>query len=305
MKIGFIGLGKMGANMALHLLDEGEELIVTDVNKEAATAVLEAGATWADSPAAVASQTDIILTSLPGPPEVEAVALGPNGIFEGIREGSVYVDVSTSSPTLIQRIGKKFAEKGVGVLDAPVSGGWFNCRDGSLTVLVGGTELDFKTAQPILEHLAKVLIHVGPAGAGAVAKLVNNATGLTTLVLLSEVISAGVKAGIDHQTLLKVLQNGAYGQGVFLTHMLPNIAFKHAYDPPTFALALGRKDLALATAMGRELNVPMPMVNMAEQAAVELMARGLGHIDSTSIFSLQEFRSGAKLHDDDAQEMQL
>lgn len=305
MKVGFIGLGKMGSNMALRLLDQGEELIVTDVNKEAAAPVLEYGATWADTPAAVASQTDIILTSLPGPPEVEAVALGPDGIIEGIREGSTYVDVSTSSPTLIQRIGKIFAEKGVGVLDAPVSGGWFNCREGSLTVLVGGEEVDYKAAQPVLQHLAKVLMHVGPAGAGAVAKLVNNATGLTTLILLSEVISAGVKAGIDHQTLLKVLQNGAYGQGAFLKHMLPNIAFKHAYDPPTFALALGRKDLALATALGRELNVPMPMVNLAEQAAVELMARGLGHIDSTSIFSLQEFRSGAKLHDDDAQEIQL
>jgi 3-hydroxyisobutyrate dehydrogenase-like beta-hydroxyacid dehydrogenase len=305
MKIGFIGLGKMGGNMALRLLDQGEDLVVTDINKDSAAAVLEAGATWADTPAAVAAVSDIVLSSLPGPPEVEAVALGKDGIVEGIRPGSLYVDVSTSSPTLIQKIGQRFAEVGVGVLDAPVSGGWFNCREGSLTVLVGGTEENYKTAEPVLQHLAKVLMHVGPAGAGAVAKLVNNATGLTTLVLLSEVISAGVKAGIDHQTILKVLQNGAYGQGAFLHHMLPNIAFKHAYDPPTFALALGRKDLALATALGRELNVPMPMVNLAEQAAVELVGRGNAHIDATSIFSLQEFRSGVRLHDDDAQEIQL
>jgi len=305
MKVGFIGLGKMGSNMALHLLDQGVDLIVTDVRREAAEPLLEAGATWAESPAGLAAVSDVIMSSLPGPPEVEKVATGPGGLIEGIRPGSIYIDLSTSSPTLIQRIGQEFADLGVDVLDAPVSGGWFNCRDGSLTVLVGGSKEGFDRAEPVLQHLAKVLIHVGPAGAGAVAKLVNNAAGLTTLVLLSEVISAGVKAGIDHQTILKVLQNGAYGQGVFLTHMLPNIAFKQAYDPPTFALALGRKDLALATALGRELNVPMPMVNLAEQAAVEMVGRGNAHMDSTSIFSLQELRTGIRLHDDDVEDVKL
>jgi 3-hydroxyisobutyrate dehydrogenase-like beta-hydroxyacid dehydrogenase len=305
MKIGFIGLGTMGGNMALHLLDQGEDLVITDINRDAAAPILEAGAAWADSPAEVAAATDIVLSSLPGPPQVEAVALGPGGILEGIRPGSLYVDLSTSTPTLIQRIGERFAEQGVGVLDAPVSGGMHNSRDGSLTVLVGGSDDDFERAEPVLDHLAKILMHVGPPGAGAVAKLVNNAVGLSTLVLLSEVMSIGVKAGIDHQTLLKVLQNGAYGQGAFLHHILPNIAFKRAYEPATFALALGRKDIALATALGRELNVPMPMVNLTEQAAVELVARGNAHIDATSIFSLQEMRSGAKLHDDDAQEVSL
>lgn len=305
MKIGFIGLGKMGGNMALHLLDQGEDLVITDINRDAAAPMLAAGATWADSPADVAAAADIVLTSLPGPPQVEDVALGPGGILEGIRPGALYVDLSTSTPTLIQRIAERFAEQGVGVLDAPVSGGMHNSRDGSLTVLVGGSDEHFHRAEPILQHLARILMHVGPSGAGAVAKLVNNAVGLSTLVLLSEVMSIGVKAGIDHQTLLRVLQNGAYGQGAFLTHLVPNIAFKHAYEPATFALALGRKDIALATALGRELNVPMPMVNLTEQAAVELVARGHAHIDATSIFSLQEVRSGAKLHDDDAQEISL
>jgi len=305
MKIGFIGLGKMGGNMALHLLDQGEDLVITDINRDAAAPMLAAGATWADSPADVAAAADIVLTSLPGPPQVEDVALGPGGILEGIRPGALYVDLSTSTPTLIQRIAERFAEQGVGVLDAPVSGGMHNSRDGSLTVLVGGSDEHFRRAEPILQHLARILMHVGPSGAGAVAKLVNNAVGLSTLVLLSEVMSIGVKAGIDHQTLLRVLQNGAYGQGAFLTHLVPNIAFKRAYEPATFALALGRKDIALATALGRELNVPMPMVNLTEQAAVELVARGHAHIDATSIFSLQEVRSGAKLHDDDAQEISL
>lgn len=305
MKIGFVGLGKMGGNMALHLLDQQEQLVVTDISKEIAKPVLDAGAIWADSPGELASQVDIVLSSLPGPPQVESVALGEDGILQGIREGALYADLSTSTPTLIQRIGAEFSKKGASVLDAPVSGGMHNSRDGSLTVLVGGTEEDFATAEPILQHLAGALMHVGPSGAGAVAKLVNNAVGLSTLVLLSEVMSIGVKAGIDHQILLKVLQNGAYGQGAFLSHIVPNIAFKHAYDPATFALALGRKDIGLATALGRELNVPMPMVNQAEQAAIELIARGHADKDATSIFSLQEFRADVKLHDDDAQEIQL
>jgi 3-hydroxyisobutyrate dehydrogenase-like beta-hydroxyacid dehydrogenase len=305
MKIGFVGLGKMGGNMALRLLEQGEDLVVTDVVKAAAEPLLAAGASWADSPAELATQCDIVMSSLPGPPQVEAVALGPGGIGEGIRPGSLYIDLSTSTPTLIQRIGKEFAAKDAHVLDAPVSGGMAQSRAGTLTVLVGGEAEHFRTAEPILKHLAKTLMHVGPAGAGAVAKLVNNAVGLSTLTLLSEVLSVGVKAGIDHRTLLAVLQNGAYGQGLFLTHMLPNVAFKHAYEPAGFALALGRKDIALATALGRELNVPMPMVNLTEQVAVEMVARGHADKDATSIFSLQEIRSGVRMHDEDAQEITL
>lgn len=305
MKVGYIGLGNMGRNMALRLLERGVDLTVTDINPEAAKECLAAGAAWADDAAGVAATCDLVLSSLPGPPQVEQVALGPRGIIEGIRPGSLYVDMSTSSPTLIRRIDERLAERGARAIDAPVSGGSANSRAGTLTVLVGGDDELFARAQPVLAHLARELMHVGPLGAGAVAKLVNNAVGLSTLSLLSEVISLGVQAGIDHRTMLKVLREGAYGQGVFLSFMLPQVAFPHRYDPPGFALALGRKDLALATQLGRELNVPMPMVNLTEQVAVELVARGHANKDTTIIFSLQELRSGAKLHDDDADELAL
>ena len=305
MKVGYIGLGNMGRNMALRLLERGVDLTVTDINPDAAKECLAAGAAWAADPAAVAATCDLVISSLPGPPQVEQVALGPRGIIEGIRPGVLYIDMSTSSPTLIRRIDERFAEHGARAIDAPVSGGSSQSRAGTLTVLVGAEEELFARAEPVLTHLARELMHLGPLGAGSVAKLVNNAVGLSTLSLLSEVISLGVQAGIDHRTMLRVLKEGAYGQGMFLSFMLPEVAFPHRYDPPGFALALGRKDLGLATQLGRELNVPMPMVSLTEQAAIELVARGHAQHDTTIIFSLQELRSGAKLHDDDAAELAL
>lgn len=305
MELGFIGLGQMGGNMALRLIAQGHELVVTDISKAAAEPVLEAGAVWAESPAAVAEQCEIVLSSLPGPPQVEAVALGPNGIIEGISAGSLYVDLSTSSPLTIRKINEAFQAKGASAMDTPVSGGNTQSRAGTLMFFVGSSEESLERVRPVLTDLAKEIIHIGDVGAGCIAKIANNAVGLTTLGLLAEVLSLGVKAGIDHQTLLKVLQGGAYGQGQFLTFMLPQVAFKHRYDPAGFALDLGRKDVSLATSLGRELNVPLPIINLVEQSAIEMVQRGHGKHDSTIIFSLQELRAGVKLHDDDAREIQL
>lgn len=305
MELGFIGLGQMGGNMALRLLDQGHKLVVNDLSKDIAAPVLDAGAVWADSPAAVARSCSVVLSSLPGPPQVEAVALGPDGLIEGISAGSLYVDLSTSSPLTIRRIAAAFAERGASAMDAPVSGGNTQSRAGTLVVFAGGSSADLDRVRPVLEDLSKEVLHIGDVGGGCVAKIANNAVGLTTLALLSEVISLGVKAGIDHQTLLNVLRQGAYGQGMFLTFMVPEVAFKHRYEPAGFALDLGRKDVALATTLGRDLNVPLPIVNLVEQSAVEMVQRGHGSKDSTIIFSLQELRAGVKLHDDDAQEVEL
>lgn len=305
MELGFIGLGQMGGNMALRLLDQGHKLVVNDLSKDIAAPVLDAGAVWADSPAAVARSCSVVLSSLPGPPQVEAVALGPDGLIEGISAGSLYVDLSTSSPLTIRKIAAAFAEKGATAMDAPVSGGNTQSRAGTLVVFAGGSSADLDRVRPVLEDLSKEVLHIGDVGGGCVAKIANNAVGLSTLALLSEVISLGVKAGVDHQTLLNVLRQGAYGQGMFLTFMVPEVAFKHRYDPAGFALDLGRKDVALATTLGRDLDVPLPIVNLVEQSAVEMVQRGHGRKDSTIIFSLQELRAGVKLHDDDAQEVEL
>ena len=303
--VGFIGLGHMGHNMALRLLDCGVRLLVTDKNPEAAAACLEAGAEWADDAATVAGQSKLILSSLPGPAQVESVCLGEGGLLEALQPGTLYVDLSTSSPTLIRRIDAAFSERGCRAIDAPVSGGQEHCRTGTLTIFIAGDAEVTDRAALILNHLAKNLVHVGPLGSGTIVKILNNAVGLSTLSLLSEVLSLGVKAGCDHQALYEALRQGAYGQGLYLTHMLPEVAFRHRYDPPSFALTLGRKDLGLAVDLGRELQVPLPLVSSVEQGAIEMMARGHAEHDAAIIFSLQELRSGVSVHDPDVVPLDL
>lgn len=303
--VGFIGLGHMGHNMALRLLDCGVPLLVTDANPDAARSCIDAGATWAPDAATVARGCTLILSSLPGPAQVESVSLGANGLLEGLQPGTLYIDLSTSSPTLIRRIDEAFGARGSRAIDAPVSGGEQHCRTGTLTIFMGGDADVTDRAKAILDHLAKNLVHVGPLGSGAIVKILNNAVGLSTLSLLSEVISLGVKAGCDHRSLYEALRQGAYGQGLYLTHMLPEVAFRHKYDPPSFALTLGRKDLGLAVDLGRELQVPMPLVSSVEQGAIEMMARGHAEHDAAIIFSLQELRSSVPLHDADALDFDL
>lgn len=305
MAVGYIGLGNMGGNMALRLLECGVDLVVTDVSKEQAQKVLDAGATWADSAAEVASQVDIVLSSLPGPPQVEAVGLGENGILEGIREGAIWADMSTSSPLLVRELDEKFKAKGARVVDAPVSGGPPHCRKGELAIFLGATEEQKDRLEPVLKHLAPNILHIGEVGAGSVAKIVNNSASMVTWNVLGEVFSLGVKAGLDHQTIHEVLMKGAFGRGLLLSDMVPQVAFKHNYEPAGFALNLGRKDVALATQLGRDLNIPLPMMNYSEQNAVELVQHGHGNKDTAVLFSLQEARAGVKMHDDDAKEFNV
>lgn len=303
--VGFVGLGRMGANMALRLVDEGFSLTVTDLVRAVGEPLVAAGAVWADTPAQVAAEADIVLSSLPGPPEVEAAAVGPSGIIEGIRPGGLWIDLSSSSPLLIQRLAARFAEKNASAIDSPVSGGIKHSREGTLTMFCSGTDAEFERAEKVLSRMTRKLLHVGAVGSGSIVKIMNNATVLSTLALISEVLSIGVKAGFDHRELLAALKEGGYGQGEVLNFHIPVVAFTHQYEPAGFALDLGRKDLGLATQLGRELNVPMPIVGLVEQAAVELVARGHGSKDSTMIFSLQEVRADVVLHDEDTNEVEI
>src|SRR3989441_13024368 len=173
MRIGFIGLGNMGGPMALNVLKAGHMMVVSDLRQELAKPHMALGATWASTPKAVAAASEVILTSLPGPREVEAVALGPGGILEGAARGAVYVDLSTSSVTLIRRIHYIYAERGVGVLDAPVSGGVPGARSGKLAVLVGGDEALYGRVKPILDAIGDKVMRVGEIGCGTIAKLVH------------------------------------------------------------------------------------------------------------------------------------
>ena len=295
MRIGFIGLGNMGGPMALNLMKAGHSLVVNDIRRAMAEPHLAGGARWADTPAEVARMSELVLTSLPGPKEVEAVALGENGIILGIAQGSVYADLSTSSPSLIRRIHAAFAENGTAVLDAPVSGGIPGARAATLAVMVGGDEAVYTKIKPALDGIGDKVTYVGAVGAGAVAKLVHNMIALCTTQLLAEAFTMGVKAGVTPQALLTAVENGAYGQGMLLKGTMPKMVFRGNFDRVSFALRLSRKDLALATALGRELDVPMPIANLVEQDLLTALAHGLGEKDSSAAFTVQEDRAGVKV----------
>jgi 3-hydroxyisobutyrate dehydrogenase-like beta-hydroxyacid dehydrogenase len=295
MRIGFIGLGNMGRPMALNLLRAGHALAVHDVRKEAAAPHLAGGARWADSPAAAAREAEAVFTVLPGPPEVEAVALGPGGILDGIAAGAVYADLSTSAPTVIRRIEARFRERGVHVLDAPVSGGVIGAERGTLQIMVGGDPAVFERLRPVLGAMGDKVSHMGEIGCGTVAKLVHNLISLTTRLVVAEGFTLGVKAGMRPEALLEAVRGGAFGQGLLLKHMVPEIVFTGDFDHARFALKLARKDVGLATELARECQVPMPLATLAEQIFVEAMGRGWGDKDSMVPFRLQEERAGVVL----------
>lgn len=236
----------------------------------------------------------MIMTSLPGPPEVELVALGAKGIINGIRPGSIFIDLSTSSPTLIRRLYGIFKERGIDVLDAPVSGGVVGAKRASLGVFVGGDEAVFRKAEPALSAIGDKVSHIGPIGSGTIAKLVHNQIAICTSAVLAEAFTMGVKAGVAPEALFKAVSDGAFGQGHFL-NMLPRVIFKGAFDRAFFPLKLARKDLGLATEVAREFNVPMALAALVEQDMLAGLEGGLGDKDATAAFTIQEARSGIKV----------
>ena len=293
MRIGFIGLGNMGGPMALNLIKAGHTLTVHDVRRAAADPHLAGGAKWADTPADAARGAEIVFTSLPGPKEVEAVAIGgENGVIHGISKSGVYADLSTNSPTLIRRLHGLFAAKGIAMVDAPVSGGVPGARNATLAVMVGGDEAIYNRIKPALDGIGDKVTYIGEIGAGAVAKLVHNMIAICTVQILAEAFTMGVKAGVPAEALLTAVQNGAYGQGMMLKAAMPKMIMRGNFDHVTFALKLARKDLGLATEVAREHNVPMALANMVEQDLIEAIVRGLGDKDSAAAFTVQEDRAG-------------
>ena len=299
MKVGFIGLGTMGASMAYNCLQGGNEMVVHDIRREAATRHLEAGADWADSPREVAEASEIVFTSLPGPTEVEAVGLGEDGILEGMSEGKVYFDLSTSTPTLIRHIHEQAAVRGIHVLDAPVSGGPRGAASRNLAIWVGGDKDVFDRCKPVLDSIGDKAYYVGPIGCGAIAKLVHNCTGYIVQAALAEVFTMGVKAGVEPLALWQAVRKGAQGRrGTFeglAEHLLPG-----KFDPPDFALRLARKDVDLAVGVGREYDVPMRLAQLTLQEMTEALNRGWGHRDSRVAMLLQEERAGVEVRVDEA-----
>lgn len=293
MKVGFIGTGNMGNPMAANLIKAGHQLTVHDLRREAATNLLEMGAQWANTPKDAVPGNEVVFTSLPVPRDVEAVVLGENGIMEGANRGSVYLDLSTNSPTTIRRIHDICAEQGVNVLDAPVSGGVYGAAAATLAVMVGGDKPTFDRMKPTLDAIGSHVVYCGPIGNGMVCKICNNLLSMGIGVLMSEALTLGVKAGVDLAVLADVIANSSGGNRR-LTEKFPRFLFKGNFEPG-FATALAAKDVRLATDLGREYGIPMELSNLIDQRHVEAMHRGWGPEDSDAVARLQEERAGVQL----------
>ena len=290
--IGFIGLGNLGTAIAQNIQNAGYPMVVYDIREGATKPLLNEGSRLAGAPDEVASLSDVTFTSLPGPREVEDVTLGLHGVVNGSKEGGIYVDLSTSRPSLIRRIGEIFEEKSVKVLDAPVLTSPATAADRQVVVMPSGDREVYQKLRPLFDSFADTVVYQGPLGMGSTCKLVNNMITLAVRQVVAEGLTLGVKAGLDLDSLMEA------GNRMVLGHQeegLRKTVFRGQFDPPSFRQALARKDIGLANELGRELNVPMPVANLVEQISIQIGNRGWGDMDTHVIYRLQEEMAGVEI----------
>jgi len=289
--IGFIGLGRMGSPIALNIQKAGYPMIVFDAQEDATRAILEGGARLGASPSDVAAQSDFTFTSLPGPKQVEEVVEGKNGILEGIKKGAVYLDLTTCGPDLVRRLEGQFRQRGARLMDTPVISSPTRALDRSTIVMAGGEREVFDLVQPILDAFADKVIYTGDLGTACICKLINNMMSFTTQQVLAEGLTLGIKAGVDLDVLMDTGSRDLLGtrKGMYRT------VFRGQFQPTSFSLKLALKDVALSTELGRENNVPMPMVNLTEQLFRQGVNRGWGEDDYSSAVKLQEEAAGIEV----------
>ncbi|MBC7517861.1 MAG: NAD(P)-dependent oxidoreductase [Microbacteriaceae bacterium] len=264
-RVGFIGLGNMGSGMTRNLQRAGFALIVNDIRRESAAELIAGGAEWAETPAEVAAQSDVVITMLPTPRHVETVLSGPTGLLAGIADGGTWVDMSTSVPDVANRVRAENAARGLHILDAPVSGMSVGASNGMLQIFVGGDAADLERLRPIFEAMGdpEKILHVGAAGTGYAVKLMINQLWFSHLVATAEVLSIGVKAGVD----LGVLRNSLIASPAnsnFVQNDILSILDNGDYDEG-FAIALACKDLGLSIDLARSVGVPAELSSLVEQ----------------------------------------
>lgn len=291
-KVGFIGLGNMGKPMAKNLLKAGYSLTVYDVVESAVQELVSLGANPATSPSDVAAKSDIIITMLPNSPHVEQVILGPNGVIEGANPGSLIVDMSSIAPVAAQKIAAKVQEKGIGMLDAPVTGGTPGAVNGTLTIMVGGSKEDLDRAMPVLEKMGKKIVHVGKSGMGQIAKVCNQIVVGISFCAMAEALVLGVKAGADPVLLQQILNSGS-AHSWALEVKAPRVL--EGDFEPGFMINLQHKDLGLALETGRDLHVPLAFAGLAYQAYEAARTQGLGEKDHSAVIKVLEQMVGAEV----------
>lgn len=297
MNVGFIGLGNIGKPMAMNVVNAGHSTKVHDIRPEAATDLLEAGAVWAETPADAARGSDVVMGSLPGPLEVEAVVNGEQGVLDGAAAGAVYIDLATNSPSMVRKLHGVCAERGVAYIDAPVSkgSGGDSADRGVLTVMAGGDVETLEWVRPVLEAIAdpELIFHCGPVGAGATVKLCNNLVAHTTFSVVAEALTIGLKAGVELETLAAVLAVGSASSPKIGRY---ESVFDRDFDPAGFAFVRSdAKDVRLATDLAREVDVPADIAAAVDQKYVAAVAAGIGHLGGSAIVQVQEERARVEL----------
>lgn len=293
--VGFVGLGNMGAPMAGNVLAAGYGVAVTDLRREAGDDLVAAGAEWRESPRDLAAACDVVLIALPGPDQIRAVFFGEGGILAGARPGTRIVDVSTSTPQCVQELAAAGADRGITVIDAPLSGGVRGARKGSLVVMVGGADDDVAACRPVLEVIGEHVIHVGPLGSGHVTKLVNNFMGISNALASMEAVAMGAAAGVDPVNLLKVVDLGT-GMSHMSRTLFPYLIFKRSFDPVRFSMELAIKDVRLALGVAEEHGLDAKVGTAVHAALVDAAERhGLLHADMAAYITILEEATGVQV----------
>ena len=290
--VGIAGLGRMGQPIAENILHAGFPTVVWNRTREKAAGLLERGATWSETPGALAQAADIALTSLADPAAVESVYFGPDGLLDGARPGAIFLDLSTGSPAMARRIAAAAGERGAAFLDAPVAGSIKAATEGQLGIMVGGDRASFERCQEIFSAIGKAAYYLGESGSGATMKLVSNAILATMVQALAEGVALGEKAGLDPSDIFAVL--GASSAAAPVVAAKAAAVTERTYLPAAFTLALMQKDLWLVRSLANDLQVPMPATAIAHDMVLAANATGKSGFDFSAVALLMEELAGAR-----------
>jgi 3-hydroxyisobutyrate dehydrogenase len=290
-RVGWIGTGVMGRWMCQHLMTKGYAATVYNRTRDKAQPLLDAGATWADTPRALAERSDVVFAIVGFPKDVREVFLGTQGALAGSRPGTLLVDMTTSEPSLAQEIYQAAKAKGASALDAPVSGGDVGARNAALSIMIGGDADVVETVRPLFECMGKTIVHQGPAGAGQHTKMVNQVLIAANMVAVCEGLLYGYKAGLDLETVFKSVSVGAAGSKA-LEVLGPRILARNF--EPGFYVEHFIKDMGIALDEARQMNLALPGLALANQLYVALQAQGFGRKGTQALYLALEALSGIK-----------
>jgi 2-hydroxy-3-oxopropionate reductase len=292
LRVGYIGLGLMGKAMAQNILNAGFPLVVHNRSRAAVDELAAAGAQAAYSPAEVAGQVDVVFTNLPDSPDVEQVALGPDGILSGAQPGLIFVDNSTIKPAVARQIADGLGEKGVISLDAPVSGGDIGAREGTLTIMVGGDRAALTRVMPVMQAVGSSITHIGGPGAGQIAKVANQIMVAAQMVAMGELLILAQKAGADPQKVVEAIRGGA--AQCWALDVKPGRLFA-GNRAPGFKAYMQAKDLAIVMETAREYGVPLPAAAVNTQLFDAMLAMGMAELDNSAVIGVIEALADLKL----------